>query len=106
MPANYFAEHSGYCGEHPIEVCFTMFISLEKRIVCVLSLAICLSMAIAPKVLLAQIVPHIQWIQTYGGLRPDEGYGIVQTGDSGFIIAGYTGDTIEPGLPDYHGGFE
>ncbi len=63
-------------------------------------------MAMAPKVLLAQIAPHIQWIQTYGGLRPDEGYGIVQTGDSGFIVAGYTGDTIEPSLPDYHGGFE
>jgi Secretion system C-terminal sorting domain len=83
-----------------------MFISLEKRIVSVFSSVLCLSMAFAPKVLLAQIVPHISLIQVFGGLRPDEGYGIVQTGDSGFIVAGYTGDTVEPGLPDYHGGFE
>ncbi len=82
-----------------------MILSCDKRIVHVLSGALCLFLAIAPSVLRAQTAPHIQWIQTYGGLRDDEAYGIFQTSD-GFIVAGYTGDTVEPGLPDYHGGFE
>jgi hypothetical protein len=83
-----------------------MYIALDKRFVCFYSAAICLMLAIAPTVVCAQIVPHLGFIHTYGGLRPDEGYGIVQTGDSGFIVAGYNGDTVEPGLPDFHGGFE
>jgi len=86
-----------------------MLPSLDKRIVCVLAVAFCAAVTFVPSpqsALQAQIIPHIQWLQTYGGLRDDEGYSILQTGDSGYIVVGYTGDTVEPGLPDYHGGFE
>ena len=83
-----------------------MFTSLEKRTVSVFLAAICLILAIAPTVLRAQVIPHIGIIGVYGGLRPDEGFSIVQTGNNGFVVCGYTGDTVEPGLPDYHGGFE
>ncbi len=83
-----------------------MILTLEKRMLLGASLAALLAVSIVPSIVFAQTVPNIQWLQTYGGLRNDEGYGIVQTGDSGFIVAGYTGDTVEPGLPDYHGGFE
>jgi hypothetical protein len=86
-----------------------MLPSLDRRIVCVIAAAFCAAVTFVPSprsALHAQIIPHIQWLQTYGGLRDDEGYGILQTGDSGYIVVGYTGDTVEPGLPDYHGGFE
>ncbi len=83
-----------------------MFRTLIQRTIGIFLGGICLTLAILPSMSYAQIVPHIQWLQTYGGLRPDEGYSIVQTGDSGFVVAGYNGDTVEPGLPDYHGGFE
>ncbi len=83
-----------------------MFIFLDRQRGFVLLGTIYFFLAIVPSVSHAQTAPHIGWVQTYGGLRPDEGYHIVQTGDSGFVVAGYTGDTVEPGLPDYHGGFE
>jgi hypothetical protein len=84
-----------------------MVLLFHKRIVCIFGSALSLTLALAPAVVRSQIIPHIAFNHTYGGLREDEGCGtIVQTGDSGFVVAGYTGDTVEPGLPDYHGGFE
>ncbi len=84
-----------------------MVLLFRERIVCIIASALSLVLALTPTVLRAQLIPHIAFNHTYGGLREDEGCGtIVQTGDSGFVVAGYTGDTVEPGLPDYHGGFE
>jgi len=54
----------------------------------------------------AQSHPTLQWEQTYGGPKNDEAFSVVQTADSGFVLAGFTGNLGEPGLPDYHGGFE
>ena len=61
---------------------------------------------LSPTGTFAQFLPTLDWEQTYGGPKDDEGFSIVQTPDSGFVLAGYTGNIAETGLPDYHGGFE
>lgn len=59
-----------------------------RRLIILLALPVVLSAVLTP---CSAQPPHVEWEHTFGGSQWDEGYGVQQTGDGGYIIVGYTG---------------